>query len=266
VKKSKDKISVLMTVCNCEVYIKDSIRSILSQTYSNLELIIIDDKSNDNTVQNVKDIIDSRIKLFTLEKKLGRTKALNFGLKKCSSNFIAIQDADDISKNLRLEMQINELHKNDDLGLVGANATYIDEQGVEIFFNRERYRNRKINELKYFNFIAHSSIMFKRNNKEVKNFLYDENYFYAQDYKMILTFLKLSKIKKIDNLLVKVRLRSKNSMSTDPNMKYLIINENLELLKFSKKTFQNSLYEKYKINLSMIKFKLKLLYLKFLNL
>ena len=57
-----------MTVCNCEVYIKDSIRSILSQTYSNLELIIIDDKSNDNTVQNVKDIIDSRIKLFTLEK------------------------------------------------------------------------------------------------------------------------------------------------------------------------------------------------------
>ena len=133
VKKSKDKISVLMTVCNCEVYIKDSIRSILSQTYSNLELIIIDDKSNDNTVQNVKDIIDSRIKLFTLEKKLGRTKALNFGLKKCSSNFIAIQDADDISENLRLEKQINELQKNDDLGLVGADATYIDEQGVEIF-------------------------------------------------------------------------------------------------------------------------------------
>ena len=55
-------------------------------------------------------------------------------------------------------------------------------------------------------------------------------------------------------------------MSTDPNMKYIIINENLELLKFSKKTFQNNLYEKYKINLSMIKFKLKLLYLKFLNL
>ena len=135
-KKSKDKISVLMTVCNCEVYIKDSIRSILSQTYSNLELIIIDDKSNDNTVQNVKDIIDSRIKLFTLEKSR-QDKSLKFRIKEMFFKFIAIQDADDISENLRLEKQINELQKNDDLGLVGADATYIDEQGVEIFLNRK---------------------------------------------------------------------------------------------------------------------------------
>lgn len=265
-KISKDKVSVLMTVYNCEDYVKDSIRSILGQTHSNLELIIIDDKSNDNTVQKVKDIIDNRIKLFTLEKKLGRTKALNFGLKKCTSNFIAIQDADDISEKLRLEIQFSELHKNEDLGLVGANVIYIDDLGGEIFFNKKRYKNRKINELKYFNFLAHSSIMFKRNNKEIKNFFYDEKYIYAQDYKMILTYLKLSKVKKIDNILVKVRLRSKNSMSSDPNMKYLIINENLELLKFSKKTFQNNLYERYKIYLSIIKFKLKFLYLKLFNL
>ena len=91
-----NKISVLMTVYNGERYLKKSIKSILDQTHINFEFIIVDDYSDDASVAVVENFNDKRIN-FKLENKFGRTKALNFGLKKCNSDFIAIQDADDIS-------------------------------------------------------------------------------------------------------------------------------------------------------------------------
>ena len=77
-----NKISVLMTVYNDQEYLLESIKSILNQTYYNLELIIIDDLSDDNSSFFIDKIKDKRIKFFKLKKKLGRTKALNFGLQK----------------------------------------------------------------------------------------------------------------------------------------------------------------------------------------
>ena len=79
-----NKISVLMTVYNCEDYVRYAIDSILNQTYQNFEFIIKDDCSNDNSKKIIKEFKDDRIKIFELNKRLGRTKALNFGLKKCN--------------------------------------------------------------------------------------------------------------------------------------------------------------------------------------
>ena len=98
-----------MTVFNCEDFLKYSIKSILGQTYKNFELIIVNDCSTDGTSNIIKSFKDERIKSFNLQKRLGRTKALNFGLDKCISNFIAIQDADDISHKNRLNKTINKI-------------------------------------------------------------------------------------------------------------------------------------------------------------
>ena len=98
-----NKISVLMTVHNCEKYVFDSIQSILSQTHINFELVIVDDLSEDKSKIIIESIEDKRIRFFKSTIKLGRTKALNYGLQKCNSKFIAIQDADDVSHINRLE-------------------------------------------------------------------------------------------------------------------------------------------------------------------
>mgnify|MGYP001189469517 CR=1 FL=1 len=75
-------------------------------------MIIWDNKSSDKTIQIAKSFKDERIKIFSLEKKLGRTKALNFGLTKCQSKIISIQDADDISEKERLAKSISKLDTN----------------------------------------------------------------------------------------------------------------------------------------------------------
>ena len=108
------KVSVLMTVFNAEEYLEESIQSVLSQTHKDFELIIVDDFSNDSSKRIIKNFVDERIKFFSLSKKIGRTKALNFGLEKCNSKFIAIQDADDISHPERLFRCFKSFEQDED--------------------------------------------------------------------------------------------------------------------------------------------------------
>ena len=188
----KKKISILMTVFNSSNYLKDSIESILNQTYSNFELVIINDHSTDNSLNIIKSFKDPRLKLFNLDSKYGRTKALNYGLSKCSSNIIAIQDADDLSLSKRLEKLITKISENESIGLVFSNFEIINKDGKLIKqANPNHLLNKKkfFSKLKYKNMIAHSSIIF-RNKISNQKFKYNEEYIYAQDYNMILNYLK----------------------------------------------------------------------------
>ena len=124
----REKISVLMTVYNAEKYIKKSVQSIISQSYKNLELLIVDDCSTDKSLELIKRFKDKRIRLLALKKHIGRTKSLNYGLKKIKNSFIAIFDADDISYKNRLECQLKFLKKNLDIDLIGTWYELIDGQ------------------------------------------------------------------------------------------------------------------------------------------
>ena len=206
------KISILMTVFNGADFLKGSIESILNQTYKDFELVIINDYSTDNTIQIIKKFNDDRIKLYNLHTRFGRTKALNYGLNKCSSELIAIQDADDVSNNTRLEKSLKEILKDENLGLVFTNFEIINSKNKILQKQKIDFlKDKKIflSKLKYINLIAHSSVIFRRNIKR-KNFFYDENYEYAQDYQMILYYLKNSQITQISENLVKIRHHSSN--------------------------------------------------------
>tara|TARA_B100001057_G_scaffold379862_1_gene385486 strand:+ start:534 stop:1364 length:831 start_codon:yes stop_codon:yes gene_type:complete len=250
--KKPEKISVLLTVFNEQEFINSSVKSILNQSYNNFEFIIIDDYSNDNTFKILKKIRDKRIKLYRLKKKLGRTKALNYGLKKCNSNYIAIQDADDLSFKNRLKTQICQFSKDPTLGLLASRAIYTNDDNIKIE-NSKIYFSKNLNKLKFRNFITHSSVMFKKNAIYKKNFLYDESYVYAQDYKMILTFLKLSKIFVLKKPLVKIRINRRRGMTVNEGLKLLIVKESISLLKFAKKNFKNNLEETISINLYLLR-------------
>lgn len=120
-------ISVLMPAYNVEKYISKAISSILNQDYKNIELLIINDGSTDNTCKIIKSFKDNRIKFFQNEVNLGYLNSCNILFNQCNGNYITFQDADDFSDIIRLSKQLNEFLKRPKLGICGTYAEYINE-------------------------------------------------------------------------------------------------------------------------------------------
>ncbi|WFT52817.1 glycosyltransferase family 2 protein [Acinetobacter baumannii] len=106
-------ISVLIPVYNVEAFVKEAVSSICNQTYKNIEIIVVDDCSTDNTYNIVAElaIIDPRIRLYKNDKNSKIVKTLNFALEQAKGEFIARMDGDDISTPERLEKQLEFLLK-----------------------------------------------------------------------------------------------------------------------------------------------------------
>ena len=125
-------VTVLMSVYNGERYLNEAIDSILAQTFTDFEFLIIDDASTDSTPKILHSYDDPRIRIVTNEENLGLTKSLNKGLALAQGEYIARMDADDISLPERLMMQLNFLIDNKTVPLVGSGAIMIDEDGKSI--------------------------------------------------------------------------------------------------------------------------------------
>lgn len=123
-------ISVLIPVYNVEAFVKEAILSICNQSYKNIEIIVVDDCSTDNTYNIVAELVpnDARIKLFKNNKNSKIVKTLNFALEQSKGDFIARMDGDDISAPQRLEKQLNFLLKHPQYALVGSHVTTIDSK------------------------------------------------------------------------------------------------------------------------------------------
>ena len=106
-------VSIIMPSYNTARYISDSINSVLSQTYNNWELIIIDDCSTDNTIDVVKSFKDSRIILLQNEKNSGAALSRNYALREAKGKWIAFLDSDDVWVPEKLEKQIAFMEEND---------------------------------------------------------------------------------------------------------------------------------------------------------
>ena len=110
-----DLVSIIMPVHNCCKYIVQAIISVKMQTYKNWELIIIDDASTDNTLQEIQNVIKDikdRVKLIELGKNKGVANARNIGLKQAKGRYIAYLDADDFWKKEKIEHQIGFMKRN----------------------------------------------------------------------------------------------------------------------------------------------------------
>ena len=105
-------VSIIMPAYNSEKYIKDSIESIFKQTYSNWELIVVDDCSTDKTVEIIKSFNDNRIKLFINETNSGAAISRNKALREATGRWIAFLDSDDIWLPTKLEEQLQFMVQN----------------------------------------------------------------------------------------------------------------------------------------------------------
>lgn len=126
-------ITVVMPVFNAANYLNLAIDSIIDQTYTNWEMIAIDDGSTDNSLAILLhyQLRDKRIKVFSRENK-GIAYTLNQGIEKANGDFIARMDADDISMPTRLELQLDALIVNPSLDLIATNAFLIDDQNKSV--------------------------------------------------------------------------------------------------------------------------------------
>lgn len=122
-------VSVVMPVYNLENYIFSSIQSILKQTYSNIELIIVDDCSTDNSYEIARTFKDERIRLFRNSENRGVVYSRNFAISKAKGVYIALNDGDDISHPRRIEYQVSYMEQHPDIGVLGTFAFIIDAEG-----------------------------------------------------------------------------------------------------------------------------------------
>jgi len=177
-------VSVILPVYNDETNIEKSINSILNQTYKNIELLIYNDGSNDSTQKIISNIDSPLIKIFSNDKNIGLTKALNFLISKSSGEIIARQDSDDISYLDRIEKQVDYLLSNKlDAAASRARRKNSKRKIPSISF----YLPLKIQVL-YKNPMIHGTLMIKKSVLEELNF-YNSKFKYSQDFKLLIDLL-----------------------------------------------------------------------------
>ncbi|PQJ44935.1 hypothetical protein BTO00_01800 [Vibrio campbellii] len=167
-------VSVIIPVYNAEKTIKQAIDSICCQTYNNLEIIIVDDGSNDGSLDIINSIHDERIRVLR-QKNQGISIALNNAIGTASGSLIARMDSDDISRPERIEKQVEFLESHEEVVLLGTAINYIDECSEYIArgFSVTSHKNI-INLINRKNPFNHPTVMFRRETFD-KVGGYDEN-------------------------------------------------------------------------------------------
>lgn len=172
-----------MTVHNGEVHLRESIASILGQSFHDFEFLIINDASTDRTRELILSYDDRRIRLIENSKKLGQTRSLNRGLQLARGEWIARQDADDISEPDRLVRQAAFLASNRKTALVGTWYKKIDARSAELGTRELPCNWLQIRwALLFLCPFVHSSTMLRKTAVLQKVGFYNEAFVYAQDY------------------------------------------------------------------------------------
>lgn len=161
------KVSVLICAYNSWNYIINTIKSVLAQTYTNFELLILDNNSKDETVRNILSFKDDRIKLFESKENLWPYGWLNFLLERSSWDYIAILDHDDLWSNDKIQKQVEFLEENKDFIWCGTETVMYYESDKKYFLYYLSEKN---------NYTIHSSLIFRKG-----NYKYDTTILYFAD-------------------------------------------------------------------------------------
>lgn len=146
------KVTVLMAVHNGEPYVREAVRSVLDQTFTDFELVVVDDASTDTTVATVEAFDDARIRLLRSEQNVGQVPSLNRGLREARGEYVARLDADDACRPDRLRRQVEVLDNEPRVCLVGTWMDAVDERGRRLGELRELLTD-------YVDFVYHTLIM-----------------------------------------------------------------------------------------------------------
>jgi glycosyltransferase involved in cell wall biosynthesis len=204
-------LTVLMTTYNCAPYIRQAIKSILIQTYKDFELLIVDDGSTDNTEEIVKNFSDMRIR-YIKRNHIGRSSALNFGLKNSSNDIIALMDADDISHPERLELQVKN-YSNNSNEVVFTTAAYFKNNKIVFKGESSANHDQIYKKLALHGPYNNATALFNRK-LFLENNGYDESIVFGEDHEIWLRLKNFLEFKQLKNVLYFIRFRD-SSLSHD---------------------------------------------------
>jgi len=227
---SEPKISVIIPTYNQSECLKEAIESVLNQTYKNIEIIVIDDGSTDNTL-GVVGSFDNKI-VCIQQKNKGASSARNIGIKKANGEYLAFLDSDDMWIKNKLEKQIDFIKKNPEIGLLGTGCYQMINIGKvihkKIFPNKNEILQKDL--IKYNPFIQ-SSVMVK---KDVFNHidLYDEKFKESEDYDLWLRIAQKYKVANLEQALVTKRYYEKGlSKNKDNKQLYFALKAKKDAIK-----------------------------------
>jgi glycosyltransferase involved in cell wall biosynthesis len=196
-----------MPVYNEQNYLRASIESILNQTFTDFEFIIIDDGSIDDSAEIIESYKDTRITFYKSENK-GMVYQFNFCIKKASALLIARMDADDIAEINRFEEQIKFLETHPEIDVVGSNVIFINENGKMLCKKKYPENNHEIEFMMPMeSAVCHPAVMIRKKVFDQLG-LYDEAFGYAADHKLFLDMISSGcRFYNIQESLLKYRVR-----------------------------------------------------------
>lgn len=213
-------VSVIIPSFNHEKYLGEAIESVLNQSITDLEIIIIDDKSLDNSREIIREFAkkDHRIKAKFNSKNQGIAKTANYGIKCANSKFTAFMASDDVWSSLKLEKQLDVLKNNEDQ-VVWCDGEIIDSDSINQgqkfteYYNVPQKSGFIFEELIKGNYIFGSSVLLKTEN--LKKLMLDENLAFLNDHKLYLDLAYHYPFYFISEPLAKYRIHGENTTFRD---------------------------------------------------
>ena len=217
------RVSVVMAAFNAAPFLRDAIDSILGQTFTDFEFIIVDDGSTDGTAEIIESYTDPRIRLIRNPGNLGLVASLNRGLAAARGEYIARMDADDESLSGRLEAQVRFLDTHPEIGLCGTHVQTFGARNEFWTFECDPKRLRC--HLLFSTGISHPSVMFRRRLVEAHGLTYDPAYPRAQDYDLWVRFAGVTALANLPDVLLRYRLHENSLSGTDRSVQDALADE-----------------------------------------
>ena len=210
--KNNPLVSVLIATYNSVDFVEDTVRSIMNQTYTNIEIVIVDDASTDGTMKILEKLSkeDKRIKLSQNKKNLGITGNMNNGILKCTGKYIAILDGDDWAYPYRLEEQVKLMEKDEEVVLCSGYMDICDEDLNVQTTRKYPLKDTEIRKVMVkYNPISHPSSMWRKDSL-LKTDLYSKNFPICRDYDLIVRISEFGKYENVPKSLIKYRVRKES--------------------------------------------------------
>lgn len=214
------KVSVCIPVYNGEKTIQKTVESVMQQTYKNLEILIIDNQSTDNTVQIVSNLKDDRIVFFQNSNNIGMAGNWNECLKKATGEYIHFLCADDYMTKDCIEKKVTLMDLDGEIAMVSSSTDIVNENG-ELVFRRCRHKTDTIFDgYKFAKKSLHrgnlygepSNVMFRKKLLETTG-LFSTNLYYTTDWELWVRLSALGKVAYLRESLTKYRISTENTTS-----------------------------------------------------
>jgi glycosyltransferase involved in cell wall biosynthesis len=206
--KDKPLVSIVIPVHNGEEYIKEAIDSCLNQTYKNIEIIVVDDKSTDNTLKILKEYRD-KITVISVEKQNGLGNVINIGIRASKGQYIARMDADDVMYPSRIEKQVEYMQEHPKCVAVGGQIDIIDENGKVIDYRKYAIEDKDIKRNRFLHQpFAHPAVMLRKSTLEEVG-LYPENMWKVEDVQLFFLLSQKGEFHNVEDTVLKYRVTFK---------------------------------------------------------